>query len=54
MHLCGVCSVDSSRHPSSCYEEDCEVIKHWPVLCCPGCLCLSYEEAHGLVMEEAA
>lgn len=52
MHLCGVCWTDSLTHPEECYEPGCEDWAHWPPLCCRGCLCGSFEEAHGLVLEE--
>jgi hypothetical protein len=49
-HPCGVCFLDFAVHP-----EQCEVIegeRHWPPLCCPGCPCGSFEEAHpGLTVD---
>ena len=47
MHLCDVCCASSDAHSQHCDSELCEDW-HWPPLCCPGCLCGSYEEAHGL------
>lgn len=46
MHACGECGMDSVDHPAECYEPDCGIGNHWPSLCCPGCPCLSFEEAH--------
>ena len=45
-HICGICFQDSAEHDSRCYEQGCEGDTHWPALCCPGCPCRSYEEAH--------
>ena len=42
LHICTVCYMASRRHSERC---DCGV-NHWPPLCCPGCDCHSYENAH--------
>lgn len=44
-HVCGVCFTLSVDHEEDCgtQEDRCE---HWPPLCCPGCDCGSFEEAH--------
>lgn len=42
-HYCTVCAQPMTRHHAWC--DVCEV-NHWPPLCCPGCGCLSFEEAH--------
>lgn len=42
-HACSVCGADSVEHPSRSYNCG---ERHWPSLCCPGCGCLSFEEAH--------
>jgi len=52
MHLCGVCWQDSGLHVEDCFKQGCETIVHWPPLCCSECPCGSYEEAHGMKLEE--
>lgn len=46
-HRCGVCFQESGAHDEHCYRNPCEVGNHWPPLCCPGCPCASFEDAHG-------
>lgn len=42
-HVCTVCFSLAENHP----EEGCDCgVSHFPALCCPGCDCGSYEEAH--------
>lgn len=47
-HECGVCVLRTTEHEGRCDDPLCEPenIWHLPPLCCPGCMCLSYEEAH--------
>lgn len=49
VHVCEVCGQDANEHPEACYDEahgrDVPA-RHWPAPCCPGCPCLSWEEAH--------
>lgn len=42
-HTCTVCFQSFEKHGESC--EYCEA-KHWPPLCCAGCDCGSFEQAH--------
>lgn len=44
IHRCTVCGSSSRRHPEQC---DCGCGEFfWPALCCEGCGCGSFEEAH--------
>lgn len=45
-HICEVCSQDSAEHPDQCYEPGHIGDVHLPPLCCPGCPCGSFEDAH--------
>lgn len=44
MHWCTACGDVMEDHPTRCYEGDYH--QHFPALCCPGCDCGSFEEAH--------
>lgn len=46
-HLCTVCFQPLEHHPETC-ELEC---RHFPPLCCRGCQCRSFEEAHPTVEE---
>lgn len=49
MHSCGVCFMDSDVHLEECDgtpDQPLNVHQHWPALCCPGCRCESFEQAH--------
>ena len=50
-HTCEQCFMDSDDHSQECYEPeaDCPQGRHWPALCCPGCPCHSYEDAHPML-----
>lgn len=41
-HVCMVCFDLSETHPERCPAGD----NHHSPLCCPGCWCQSFEEAH--------
>ena len=43
VHVCTVCFADSANHDSEC---PCGCASYLSPLCCPGCDCRSYEEAH--------
>ena len=45
MHWCEVCGFPANKHDERCWVGG-EEHRHWPALCCPGCGCLSFEEAH--------
>ena len=56
-HICTVCFQSMFHHPEECGAEACwvkdktgreQALRHWPALCCPGCGCGSFEEAHGM------
>jgi hypothetical protein len=41
-HICTVCHQPSHRH-----DEECNLgCRHYPALCCQGCRCGSFDEAH--------
>lgn len=49
LHTCGSCGRDLADHNENCFEgtpdgESSHI--HFPALCCPGCDCGSFEEAH--------
>jgi len=44
-HVCTVCYRASEAHPER--SEDCDEW-HFPALCCVGCECRSWEQAHSL------
>lgn len=41
-HICLVCGRDGHVHDERC---DCGS-RHWPPVCCPGCPCWSFADAH--------
>ena len=43
-HYCTVCFRPVDAHDEHCDVDDC--CGHWPALCCPGCACESFEQAH--------
>lgn len=43
-HICTVCSQQGDDHTDDC-PGDCG-LRYWPPLCCKGCDCGSYEQAH--------
>lgn len=43
VHVCTICGQPSGDHDSDCDVCDCA---HFPPLCCPGCDCGSFEDAH--------
>lgn len=45
VHFCTVCINRASDHPEDCTDRRCGQ-RHWPALCCPGCECRSFEDAH--------
>lgn len=43
-HMCTTCAQRADTHPEACgVANDCY---HYPALCCPGCDCRAFEEAH--------
>jgi hypothetical protein len=42
-HTCTSCARDMDTHTTVCGECN---ERHFPDLCCPGCDCRSYEDAH--------
>jgi hypothetical protein len=44
-HLCEWCFQPVSSHDEICGEPDPDC-RHFPPLCCPGCPCGSFREAH--------
>lgn len=46
MHICLICLQEAGDHSWQCHDINCEQARHWPPLCCPGCPCESFEEAH--------
>lgn len=46
LHVCDVCCQTSDQHPEQCPSPDHPPHPVWPAMCCQGCACLSYEEAH--------
>jgi len=42
VHECGACFAPMNRHSEMCVFG----CFHWPALCCPGCDCESFQEAH--------
>lgn len=56
-HVCDQCFASMFDHLERCYDDshgDDLPGYHSPPLCCPGCGCKSYEEAHGLVWDDQA
>lgn len=48
MHICIECGDSVEAH-----DEMCRVgCRHFPALCCPGCPCLSFYEAHPIEVAE--
>ena len=45
-HICTVCNMPSWKHDSRC-DCGCEETFLLP-RCCEGCMCESFEEAHGM------
>lgn len=48
-HTCTVCHGPAFAHPEKCpltHSDGSD--RHFPPLCCPGCECRSFEEAHSL------
>lgn len=45
-HECMECYRYVHEHEPRCFEPDGEAHEHHPPLCCLGCPCESYEEAH--------
>ncbi len=43
-HICTECFSFASQHEEACEVDGCE--GHWPPLCCRGCDCRSFEDAH--------
>lgn len=52
MHWCTVCGRAAPDHAESC-QGACE-FDHFPPLCCPGCHCESFEEAHAAASGEGS
>lgn len=44
-HMCFVCYLYVHEHDTRCVEDG-DPHEHMPALCCLGCGCESYEEAH--------
>ena len=42
-HVCTACFRDMTEHDELC---SCGCGRFFPALCCPGCACHSYEDAH--------
>jgi hypothetical protein len=49
-HECSVCYQKVSQHDETCWANGVEH-RHWPALCCPGCVCQSFEAAHSELHE---
>lgn len=47
-HICEVCSQPGHDHTEQCARD--HACLHWPPLCCPGCPCRSFEDAHAYLV----